>query len=160
MGLEPLILAIMMTERLEHFTFKKVRIYASDIDESDRFGSIITKGIYTDVETKRILRDVFERYFKQNGSPDSFIIDGEISNRVSFQKYDLRTLEPIGGNFSLTLCKNVLLHLHPKERIELIRMFYNALVPGGYFVTEHIQKMPPELQYKFIQLADNVQIQK
>jgi len=45
--------------------------------------------------------------------------------------------------YSLVLCKNVLLHFQPLERIEVIRMFHRALAPGGFFATEQTQEMPP-----------------
>jgi chemotaxis protein methyltransferase CheR len=56
------------------------------------------------------------------------------------------------------MCKNVLLHFQQKERIEVIKMFHSALLPGGFFATEQTQKMPPELSHKFEQIKSNVQL--
>jgi len=50
MGPEPYTLAITFAENLGHFALKKVRILASDIDESNLFAEIISKGEYPEVE--------------------------------------------------------------------------------------------------------------
>ena len=67
-------------------------------------------------------------------------------------------LTPIGGSFSLILCKNVLLHFQAAERVKVIKMFHDSLAPGGYFATEQTQKMPPELEHLFVKVAPHGQI--
>ena len=62
-----------------------------------------------------------------------------------YQRHDLLSFQEIGQGYSLVLCKNVLLHFQPPERIEVLRMFHRALAPGGLFASEQTQEMPPEL---------------
>ena len=66
--------------------------------------------------------------------------------------------EPPAQDISLVLCKNVLLHFQAQERVEVIRMFHKALVPGGFFATEQTQKMPPEMEPYFEQVAPDCQM--
>ena len=72
-----------------------------------------------------------------------------IRRPVAFQRHDLLSFQEIGHGYSLVLCKNVLLHFQPSERIEVLRMFHRALAPGGFFATEQTQEMPPELAALF-----------
>jgi chemotaxis protein methyltransferase CheR len=56
------------------------------------------------------------------------------------------------------LCKNVLLHFQPGERIEVLKMFHRALAPGGLFASELTQEMPPELAPLFQRAIPDGQI--
>jgi chemotaxis protein methyltransferase CheR len=58
----------------------------------------------------------------------------------------------------LIVCKNVLLHFQPDERIEVIKMFHAALEKGGYFVTEQTQKLPKEVGHLFEPVVSNAQL--
>jgi len=159
MGPEPYSLAIIFKETLGYYEFKRLKIYATDLDEeSNQFGKIISEGIYPEETVKRIPKDIFGKHFSSNEAPGSFKIADEIIQCVSFQKHDLRTLKPIRDNFGLIVCKNVLLHLPESDRINVIKMFHDSLVPGGFFVTEQTQKMPRETAHLFKHITRNVQL--
>lgn len=159
MGPEPYSLAIVLSEKMGRFAFKNVKIEATDIDGSDLFGNIIDNGVYTYDELKRIPANIFQKYFapvpEQAGC---FRIEEGIKNRLSFRKHDLLSLQPAGDDYSLILCKNVLLHFQPEERAQVIRMFHKALAPGGYFATEQTQKLPPEVEPLFEQVTSDAQL--
>ena len=159
MGPEPYSLAIIFKDTLGFYEFKRLKIYATDLDEeSNEFGKIIGKGIYAEETVKRIPRDIFRKHFSPNEMPGYFKIADEIMQCVSFQKHDLRILKPIRDNFGLIVCKNVLLHLKELERVDVIRMFHRSLAPRGFFVTEHTQKMPHDTAHLFKQITPNVQL--
>ena len=159
MGPEPYSLAIIFKENLGYYEFKRLKIYATDLDEENRrFGKIIAEGIYPEEAIKRIPKDIFKKYFSTNNKPGYFKIADEIIRCVSFQKHDLRSLQPIRDNVGLIVCKNVLLHLQESERIDVIKMFHEALAPGGFFATEQTQKMPEKTAYLFKQITPKVQL--
>jgi len=159
MGPEPYSIAIIFKETLGYYEFKKFRIYATDLDEeSNEFGNLLSEGIYPEETVKRIPRHIFKKYFSSNNKPGYFKIADEIRQCVSFQKHDLRTLQPIRDNFGLIVCKNVLLHLQESERINVIKMFHKSLAPGGFFVTEQTQKMPGEIAHLFKHIIPTVQL--
>ncbi len=159
MGPEPYTLAIIFKENLGYYQFKKLKIYASDLDEeSHDFGKIISKGIYPENTVKRIPKDIFKKYFSTNNKPGYFKIADEIMGRVSFQKHDLRSLKPIRDNFGLIVCKNVLLHFPEDERIKVIKMLYKSLSPKGFFATEQTQKMPGATKHLFKRIKPNIQL--
>jgi chemotaxis protein methyltransferase CheR len=158
MGPELYSLAIMFAEHMGQFAFKNLTIYATDIDEQDTFGDIVRNGVYSFEELKRVPEKIFKKYFKPDGKPGFFQVIDSIRERVVFQKHDLLSLSPIGNDFSLVLCKNVLLHFQLGERIKVISMFHKTLGPTGYFATEQTQKMPPEIAPLFEQVANDGQV--
>ncbi len=158
MGQEPYTLAILLAENMGRFVFKNLHIDATDIDGSNLFEEIIVTGLYPKAELERIPRELFKKYFQKNGKPDHFQIVELLRNRLHYQKHDLLTLKPAGKDYSLIVCKNVLLHIKYKERIEVIRMFYDVLLPGGFFATEQTQKLPEGLSNLFEQTSADGQI--
>lgn len=159
MGPEPYSIAIIFKETLGYYEFKRLQIYATDLDEeSNQFGNILRAGIYPEETVKRIPKEIFNKHFSPNNKPGHFKISDEIMNRVSFQKHDLRSLEPIRDGLGLIVCKNVLLHLQESERIDVIKMFHKSLIPGGFFVSEQTQKMPKETAHLFRHMIPNVQL--
>ena len=157
-GPEPYSIAIMFRENMGHFMFRNVKIYATDIDISSRFDKIIAEGIYPEAEIKRIPADIRKRYFSKADRPGCDKIADEIRARLSFAQHDLLSLEPVATGLALIVCKNVLLHFSPKERVEVIKMYHDVLVPGGFFVTEQTQKMPAEFEPLFRKVVSNGQL--
>lgn len=159
MGPEPYTLAIMLAEAMGNFSFKNLHIIASDIDEQDTFGKIILDGIYSDEETKRIPPEIFTKYFEAlPTNPPTFKVVNLIRDRIKFLKHNLLSLKLIESGFSLILCKNVLLHFQPAERIEVMKMFHSSLATGGLLATENTQKLPSELSHLFAPIFGDVQL--
>ncbi|RJS71745.1 chemotaxis protein CheR [ANME-2 cluster archaeon] len=158
MGPEPYTLAIVLRENMGPMIFRNVSIHATDIDESNLFGDIIEEGVYPWEQVERIPKDIFTRYFASADKPDHFRLVEEIRKRVSYQKHNLLSLEPVRKDFMLIVCKNVLLHFKKDERIKVIEMFHDALAEGGFFATEQTQKMPKELDSMFEPVVSNAQL--
>lgn len=158
MGPEPYSLAIILAENMGHFGFKNIHIDATDFDGSNLFGLIISEGVFSKAEVKRVPKLIFEKYFHQFNGDDRFQIDSAIRNRVFYQRHDLLSLNPIGDGFSLVMCKNVLLHFKYEQRVEVIRMFHKSLATGGLLAMEQTQKLPDELSHFFEQIAKEGQI--
>jgi chemotaxis protein methyltransferase CheR len=157
-GPEPYTLAIAFAESMGRFAFRNLRIDATDLDGSNLFGDIIREGVYPLEELQRIPSDLFGKYFAAGPSEGTFRISDEIRGRLSYRRHDLLSLSPPGEEYSLVLCKNVLLHLQPAERIEVIRMFHRALAPGGFFATEQTPKIPEGLDGLFEQVTPDAQL--
>ncbi len=158
MGPEPYSLAIMLHDYLGENNFRKVKITATDIDGSNLFRSIIERGEYPRNQVERIPSAYLDRYFSKIDDTDHYRISEDLTGAIEFIKHDLLTLNPVCDNFNLILCKNVLLHFSYEERIRVIRMFYDNLSEGGYFVSEQTQKLPAELEDCFEQVVPNAQI--
>ncbi|MCD6365485.1 MAG: chemotaxis protein CheR [Planctomycetes bacterium] len=148
-GPEPYSIAIMLRENMTHFLFRNVRIHATDIDTSDQFGRIIREGVYPAGEVKRIPSMIKEKYFAEADKPGHYRIDDEIRARIEFTRHDLLSLKPVRRDLGLIVCKNVLLHLRPAQRVDVIKMFHDSLREGGFLVTEQTQEMPHRVEHLF-----------
>jgi chemotaxis protein methyltransferase CheR len=82
----------------------------------------------------------------------------ELRAKVAFSQHDLLSLSPVREGLSLIVCKNVLLHFEESQRIEVLRVFHQALQPGGILVMEHTQKLPETLARFFQQVAPHAQV--
>jgi chemotaxis protein methyltransferase CheR len=145
MGQEPYTVSILFAERMGHFAFNNLRIDATDVENTGQFAKVIAEGVYPKDELSRLPEGIFEKYFEANGKPGHFRVVDKVRERVVFQCHDLLSFMEIGHDYSLVVCKNVLLHFRPPERVEVLKMFHRALAPSGLFVTEQTQEMPVEL---------------
>lgn len=160
MGHEPYTLAILVREQVGYMYFRNIKIIGTDIDGSNLFEEIIAKGVYHEDQVKRIPREIFKKYFIPSVKEKHYQIIEEIRNAVSYEKHDLTSLNPIGKDFGIVLCKNVLLHLSYQERVEVIKMFHKSLIKGGYFATEQTQQLPREVENLFEPVVSNAKLYK
>jgi chemotaxis protein methyltransferase CheR len=158
MGQEPYTLAIILAGRMGHFAFNNLHIDATDVESTGQFARIIEAGSYPRQELSRLPAGILEKYFAPDGPPDCFRVIDSIRRHVRFQQHDLLSFQEIGQGYSLVLCKNVLLHFQPAERIDVLKMFHRALTPGGLFATERTQEMPADLVPLFQRVVPDSQI--
>ena len=152
-------LRILLAESMGKFALRNVKIHAVDIDnENVDFGKTVREGIYHKEHLQRIPPELFAKYFSAAAKDDHFIVSEELRNLVTFQKYDLLTLTPLRNDYSLIVCKNVLLHFNYQQRIEVLTMYHNMLLKGGLLVMENTQSMPVEMSNKFKKLVDYAQL--
>lgn len=145
-GQEPYTFAILLRERMDPFQFRKVKIIATDIDESNQSCSIITTGRYPLRDIQRIPPEIQEKYFYPCLDDSDYVqISDEIRRPIEFRRHDLRTDEGIFSGIHLIICKNVLLHLSPEERLRVWKMFWNVLDEGGYMLHEEMQILPEKV---------------
>ena len=160
-GPEPYTLAMILAENLDEAVFQNLTIDATDYDPGGQFGAIVKNGIYPGEELDRIPRDILDKYFERSMDRDGcYQVKAFLRNRIQYRTHDLLALNPIGGGYSLILCKNVLLHFQYEQRIQVITMFHAALAPGGLFAVEQTQKMPAEIAHLFRQVVPDAQLFK
>ena len=138
------------------FAFRNVQIYATDMDAP--LLKTLEEAIFPWVELERVPTDIFEKYFEPADRDGWFRVVEKIRNVVTTQHHNLLSLQPVRDDFSLIVCKNVLLHFQYPERIEVYKMFHQALEPGGLLVNEHTQKLPPEVGHLFTQVVSDGQL--
>lgn len=143
-GAEPYSLAIILRENMGAFCFRNVTIQATDIDPGDRFGEMIASGVYPWERVKRVPSEVLERHFTPVNGGSQYRLNPELIEAVNYQRHDLLTLQPVRKGFGLIVCKNVLLHFPPTQRNDVVRMFHDALSPGGFLAFEQTQELPAD----------------
>jgi chemotaxis protein methyltransferase CheR len=99
-----------------------------------------------------------DKYFIQSGDSDRYRLIEEIRSAIIFSQHDLLTLEPFGKNFSLVVCKNVLLHFNEEQRCRVLRMLHGAMRADGVLVMEHTQKIPAALDGLFQPMLCHAQV--
>lgn len=156
LGQEPYTLAILFAERLGA-TFNNLYLDATDYDQENNFGDIVTQATYKYDELQRMPPNIFEKYFESQGN-DTYRVCEKVRSRVFFRYHDLLSLKSAGSDYALIVCKNVLLHFQYNERIQVIKMYHQALSPGGYLAFENTQKMPVEITHLFEQVVPDAQL--
>lgn len=156
MGQEPYTLAILMAEKMGRFAYRNLQIFATDYDRP--LLDIARPGIYPYDDLKRIPADLFAKYFEPENGSGRFRLVENVRSRVTPGFHDLLSLTPLRNDFSLVVCKNVLLHFQPDERLKVIRSFHQALEPGGLFITEHTQKLPAGAAPLFERIVPDAQL--
>ncbi|GFE62760.1 protein-glutamate O-methyltransferase CheR [Geobacter sp. AOG2] len=160
LGQETWTIAMILAERMNQFGFKNLRIDATDYDSANNFGDCVTAATYPADELQRTPQQLLAKYFEPADKPGYLRVNELLRSRVTFQYHDLLSLKPVGGDYCLVVCKNVMLHFQYPERVEVFRMFHQALAPGGYLATENTQKLPHEVAHLFTQVVPDAQLFK
>ena len=160
LGQETYTIAMIFAEKMNSFGFKNLRIDATDHDSANNFGDIVTSATYPYDELQRTPAGLFGKYFQPAEKPGGHKVVDLLRNRVNFQYHDLLSFKPVGNDYCLVVCKNVMLHFQYAERVEVFRMFHKALAPGGYLATENTQKLPQEVSHLFQQVVQDAQLYK
>lgn len=157
-GQEPYTLSILLAEKMGQYSYRNLKIYATDIDISNQFEKMIVEAKYPYQELQRIPEPLFKKYFQQTDVPDEYQAVQVLRERLIFMRQDLLKLQPAGSEFSLVLCKNVLLHFQENERIAVLKMFHQALTTGGFLAMEQTQDLPKEVSGLFERVMNNAQL--
>lgn len=160
LGQETYTIAMIFAEKMNQFGFKNLSIFATDYDSANNFGDVVTTAIYPGEELQRTPVELLGKYFEPADKPGHLRVVDQLRNRVTFQYHDLLSLKAAGCDYCLIVCKNVLLHFQPEQRVKVFRMFHQALAPGGYLATENTQKLPPEVAHLFTQVVPDAQLFK
>ncbi|MFZ0964879.1 MAG: CheR family methyltransferase [Terriglobia bacterium] len=152
-GEEAYSLAMLLFESLWPFACDNLRIDATDIEENSQFANTIATGIYsTELLKGSPHQDLLAKYSAPAARAGYVQFDAALRHCIFYQRHDLLSLRPVGNDFSLVVCKNVLLHLTSEQRVEVIKMFYEALSPGGYLALDELQELPAEVAPLFVRV--------
>lgn len=160
LGQETYTLAMILAERMNRYAFQNLIIDATDYDQANNFGEHVTSATYAKDELQRTPTELVAKYFEPAEKPGYLRVSSQLCSRVRFSYHDLLSLKPHGGDYCLIVCKNVLLHFQPAERLEVFRMFHQALAPGGFLVCENTQRLPGEAEPLFIQATPDARVYK
>ena len=155
-GEEAYSVAMLLFENLWPFACDNLRIDATDIEENSQFANTIATGIYsTELLKGSPHQELLAKYCHPAARAGYVEFDAALRKCIFYQRHDLRSLQPIGNNFSLVVCKNVLLHLAYDQCVEVIKMFYEALSPGGHLALDELQELPAEVAPLFVRILSD-----
>ncbi|MBK7141016.1 MAG: protein-glutamate O-methyltransferase CheR [bacterium] len=138
-GEEPYTLAVIILERLKSLAGWNVEIVANDI--SEQVLQRARQGEYSGITLRNIRPELLTRYFSKDG--DNYRVKPEVQALVKFSHMNLNDPRKISvvSNMDVIFCRNVMIYFTEEVKKQLVRGFYNALKPGGYFYIGHAETL-------------------
>jgi chemotaxis protein methyltransferase CheR len=135
-GEEPYSIAVTLCESLKFAEAWEIEILATDV--SRRALRHAERGVYS----RRSLQDVslgqLVAYF--TAGKHGFQVRPRIRRMISFAQMNLADSVYV-GKFDCIFCMNVLMYFSEERRLQILRRFYDALEPGGYFSLGHAESL-------------------
>jgi chemotaxis protein methyltransferase CheR len=135
-GEEPYSIAICLCEALKSAGAWEVEILATDI--SRRALQNAERGTYSERSLQALPAQHIESYF--NPVKHGLQVKPRIRKMISFAQMNLAEPAYV-GKIDCIFCMNVLMYFSKSRRLEILRHFYNALEPGGYFLLGHAETL-------------------
>jgi chemotaxis protein methyltransferase CheR len=135
-GEEPYSIAITLCEALKFAEAWEIEILATDI--SRRALRHAERGAYS----RRSLHEApparVENYFE--ATKHGYQVKPRIRRMISFAQMNLAESVYV-GKIDVIFCMNVLMYFSEERRLSILRRFYDALEPGGYFLLGHAETL-------------------
>jgi chemotaxis protein methyltransferase CheR len=140
-GEEAYSIAILLHEMWPRPDRSNLRILATDI--STPVLEKARKGEYEPELLMDVPACLQDKYFNPvNASPvAAYRVKESIRTMVRFAHLNLMASWPMRGNFDLIFCRNVMIYFDPESQRNLIRRFYDMLLPGGHLMVGHSESL-------------------
>jgi chemotaxis protein methyltransferase CheR len=135
-GEEPYSVAITLCEALKFAEAWEIEILATDI--SRRALRIAEKGAYSKRSVDSMPAARQESYFEPG--KHGYQVRPRIRRMISFAQMNLAESVYV-GKIDVIFCMNVLMYFSEERRLQVLRRFYDALEPGGYFLLGHSETL-------------------
>lgn len=119
------------------------RILATDISERALISA--KQGIYELPDS--IPPDWKKKYFKDNGN-GTHTVSPAVRDNVIFQRFNLMDPIKFRRKFDVIFCRNVMIYFDQPTKDALVQRFYDATVPGGYFLISYSENLSPRSPYR------------
>ena len=152
-GEEPYTLAMIVDEFFgKSKYFWDTKILATDI--SGRVLEEAQNGIYNNAELNALPAKWKLSYFKKYDNEQSIVSD-KIRNEVIFRKFNLMENRfPFKKKFHVIFCRNVMIYFDNETKKNLIRKYYDGMLPGGYLFIGHSEALSrEETRFQYIRPA-------
>ncbi len=135
-GEEPYSIAITVCEALKFAEAWEIEILATDI--SRRALRHAERGSYAKRSLENMPPARLENYFMP--AKHGFQVKPRIRRMISFVHMNLVESVYV-GKIDCIFCMNVLMYFSEQRRLAILRRFYDALEPGGYFLLGHSETL-------------------
>ena len=135
-GEEPYSVAITVAEALKFAEAWEIEILATDI--SRRALRHAERGVYSKRTLQNVSLGQIEAHFTNTKS--GFQVKPRIRRMISFAQMNLVESVYV-GKIDCIFCMNVLMYFSEERRLGILRRFYDALEPGGYFLLGHSETL-------------------
>jgi len=135
-GEEPYSIAIRVSESLKFAEAWEIEILATDV--SRRALRHAEHGVYSQRSLEALSPTQLETHFTP--VKKGFQIRPRTRKLISFVQMNLVELAYV-GKVDCIFCMNVLMYFSEERRLGILRRFYEALEPGGYFLLGHSETL-------------------
>jgi chemotaxis protein methyltransferase CheR len=135
-GEEPYSIAITVCEALKFAEAWEIEILATDI--SRRALRHAERGAYSKRSLQEVSLGQVENYF--TATKHGYQVKPRIRRMISFVQMNLVESVYV-GKIDCIFCMNVLMYFSEERRLAILRRFYDALEPGGYFLLGHAETL-------------------
>ncbi|MDT4988824.1 MAG: two-component system, chemotaxis family, CheB/CheR fusion protein [Micromonosporaceae bacterium] len=125
-GEEAYSLAMILADSLPADDFRRVKIYATDVDEESLAQA--RQASYDARAVAGVPPDLLERYFEPQGG--RFTVRSDLRRSVIFGRNDLVQDAPI-SRVDLLVCRNTLMYFNAETQSRILSRFHFALAPSG-----------------------------
>ena len=138
-GEEPLTLAMILFDSGQFFWGWDVRVSGLDVD-----GAALEKarrGLYHQNSLRAVTQPLLERHFAADGG--GVRVRESVRRAVSFRAGNLLDASSYEGlaPFDVIFCRNVLIYFSDGSVQRAVRLFHEALAPGGYLFLGHAESL-------------------
>ena len=114
-------------------------ILATDISEDAL--SFAKKAVYPFDKIDKMPTQMLEQFFLKH-EDSTYSIKDEVKKDVIFRRFNLMNKEfPFKKKFHAILCRNVMIYFDKKTREDLVKRYYDQLLPGGYLFIGHSESL-------------------
>jgi len=135
-GEEPYSVAITVVDALKFAEAWEIEILATDI--SRRALRHAERGVYSKRSLQNVSLGQIEAHF--TNAKTGFQVKPRIRRMISFAQMNLVESVYV-GKIDCIFCMNVLMYFSEERRLGILRRFYDALEPGGYFLLGHSETL-------------------
>ena len=135
-GEEPYSIAVTVCEALKFAEAWEIEILGTDI--SRRALRHAERGVYSKRSLQNASLGQLENFF--TSTKHGFQVKPRIRKMISFVQMNLAESVYV-GKIDCIFCMNVLMYFSEQRRLSILRRFYDALEPGGYFLLGHAETL-------------------
>lgn len=137
-GEEPYSLAMTLDQVLGR---RPWRVFASDL--SQRVLAEARRGLYGAQRAGEVPRALAERYLLEGTEEyaGTWLVDGELRQRVDFAHCNLTALPPGLGPFDIVFLRNVLIYFEPPVKRRIVEAVLQRMAPGGLLFVGHSESL-------------------
>ena len=129
-GEEAYTLAMLLSDFFHLKMGWELGVLATDISRTSLAKA--AKGVY-DVSRTAGVPPHFKSAFLQPYSGDQWQMQQRIKDMVTFRYFNLmKSVFPFKKQFHAIFCRNVLIYFHDEAIVDVVRKFYDFVLPGGY----------------------------
>ncbi len=138
-GEEPYTIAMILLEAMGDLSGWNIEIIANDISEQVLHAA--RTGVYGELSLRTTPPEIVRKYFQQDGA--NFAVKDAVKRMVTFGHLNLTDQRRMAlmTDMDFIFCRNVTIYFSDDVKRQIVRDFYNSLVPGGYLFIGHAESL-------------------